>query len=239
MKRVKRRRWRRRVVLGVVAPALIVAGCGWLALRHVPAWYQPVRVPQDHLQRVRDSLTDKFSEISDHMVGRAAFEVSVTDHQVTEWIVARGEIWPDSEAWLPSWLKDPVAAFVPGRVILAAHLDRDGWESILGAHFSICVEGDELVLRLESVTAGALPVPLSTLAEPLDRLIHTDRLDVEAMPDELARAVSKLRQGAALHFLTHGQRARGPFVWKNGDRPYRVRNLQINDGWMKVVIEPL
>ena len=239
MKRLKRRRWLRRIALGVVAVVLITAGCGWLALRHVPAWYQPVRVPQDHLQRVRDSLTDKFSEISDLMVGRVAFEVSVTDHMVTEWVVARREIWPDSEAWLPSWLKDPVVAFVPGRVILAAHLDRDGWESILGAHFSIEVVGDELVLRLESVTVGALPVPLSALAEPLDRLIRSDRLDVEAMPDELARAIGGLRRGNALQFLTQGQRARGPFTWKNGDRPYYVRDVQIHEGWIKAVVEPL
>jgi hypothetical protein len=239
MRRRKRRRWLGRILFGLLALAVVVLVGGWLALRHIPSWYEPVQVPDDQLQRVRDSLTDKFREISDQMVRRSTFEVYVTDHAVTEWVVARAQIWPDSEQWLPEWLSDPVVAFVPGRIVLAAHLEHDGWEAILGAHFSVEVAGDDLILCLDSVTTGALPVPLSSLAGPLERLVHSGRLDPEVMPDELARAVRKLRSGDALSFLAHGQRASGPFIWKNGDRPYRLRGLEIGDGWLKALIEPL
>ncbi len=239
MRRAKSRRRLRRLLFGAAAVMLAVAGTGWLALRHIPDWYQPVQVPEGRLQQVRDSLTDKFSEISAEMVAGATFEVFLTDQTVTEWVAARGAIWPEADRWLPSWLTDPVVAFTPGRVVLGVHLNHDGWESIIGAHLAVGVEGQDLVLRLEGVTAGALPVPLSTLAKPLDRLTHADRLDIDALPDELAEAVRTLRRHGALSTLARGHRGRGPFVWKNGDRPYRLRQVQIGDGWLKAVIEPL
>ena len=239
MKRAKRRRWLRRIVFGVIAVACTVLVGGWLALRHIPDWYRPLTVPADRLQQVRNSLTHRFSDISDRMVAGAAFEVSITDQEVTEWLAARGHIWPGADQWLPPWLTGPVVAFVPGRIVLAAHLNRDGWESITAAHFSVGVDGGALVIRLERVTAGALPIPLALLADPLDGLVHTDRLDVESLPDEMAQAVNGLRAGDALGFLSGGQRLAGPFVWKNGDRPYRVRDVQIGEGWLHVVIEPL
>jgi hypothetical protein len=154
-------------------------------------------------------------------------------------VVARGAIWPDAESWLPEWVRDPVVAFIPGRVVLAGHLEYEGWEAIAGAHFSAQVDGEELVLRLERVTLGALPAPMSSLVDPLERLIESDRLDVDAMPDELAAGMRQLRETSAMYFLKHGQRFRGPFIWKNGDRPYNVRDIQIGEGWLKVVVEPL
>ena len=43
---------------------------------------------------------------------KMSFEMVVTDQMLTEWCVARGQIWPDAEEWLPNWLLDPVIAFV-------------------------------------------------------------------------------------------------------------------------------
>ncbi len=239
MKRAKLRRWVRRIMVGVALVALAVPACAWLALKHIPEWYKPLQVPDDQLQRVRDGVTDQFRLISDQMVQHSTFEVGVTDQQVTEWAVARGAIWPDAESWLPDWVRDPVVVFMPGRVVAAAHVDYRGWEAIAGAHFSAQVEGDEVVLKLERVTFGALPIPLSTLVDPLDRFINAQRLDVEAMPDELAEGIRRIRSSTGLYFLTYGERFSGPFIWRNGDRPYDVRDIQIGDGWLKVTVEPL
>ncbi len=83
MKRAKRRRWVRRIVLGVVATGCIVLVGGWLALRHIPDWYRPLTVPADQLQRVRNSVTNRFSDISDRMVGGTAFKVSKSGPMIT------------------------------------------------------------------------------------------------------------------------------------------------------------
>ena len=101
MKRRKPRRWLRRAAAGVLVAGCVVAGGLWLGLRHVPAWYRPVRVPPEQLQRVRDDLADKFREVSDRIVGGEPFEVTLTDRMVSQWIAARGQIWPDSQGWIP------------------------------------------------------------------------------------------------------------------------------------------
>ncbi|MFQ5489085.1 MAG: hypothetical protein ACE5GE_00070 [Phycisphaerae bacterium] len=238
-RRRKRRRWLRRILLLLLGGVSLVAGAGWLGLRHIPDWYRPVRVADGELQRVRDSLTNTFRDISDRIVKGDRFEISLTDQMVTEWCAARGQIWPDADEWLPEWLKDPMVAFTPGRIVLGARLDRGAWQSIVGAHFSIETLGDDLILRLEEVTAGALPIPLASLAGPVEQLIHSQRLDPDSLPDELARAVQKMRDGPALSFLSQGQRVPGPLIWKNGDRPYFIRSVQVDDGWTKLIVEPL
>lgn len=239
MKRSKRRRWLRAVLWGIALAGSVMLLGGWLALRHVPSWYRPVPVPEQELQRVRDSLAEAFRDVSDLMVAAEPFEFTLQDATVSEWITARGQIWPDSEAWVPPWLRDPVVVFAPGTIILAAHLDRDGWESIVAVHLAVTVEQGEVVMRLERVTCGALTIPWSLLDEPLDRLIHSERLDVQAMPDELASVMRKLRRAEAGGLFASGVRFRPPFIWKNGDRPYRIREVLIGDGWLMLRIDPL
>ena len=238
MKRPRRRRWLRWIVAGAVLAACLAVGGTWLALRHVPQWYRPVSVPDDQLQRVRDTLTDKFREISDRMVAREPFDVTFTERMVSEWITARGQIWPEAQEWVPAWLRDPVIAFVPGEIILAAHLDRDGWEGIVGLHFRVHIDGQAIVVQLADVTCGAVPLPSSLLADSASSLIHSDRLDPEGMPDELARLVHKLRRVEIVDFLDRGVRVDEPLIWKNGDRPYRILDVAVEAGQATVRIQP-
>lgn len=239
MKRRKPRRWLRRAAAGVLVAGCVAAGGLWLGLRHVPAWYRPVRVPPEQLQRVRDDLADKFREVSDRIVVGEPFEVTLTDRMVSQWIAARGQIWPDSQGWVPPGLADPVVAFVPNEIILGTHVQRDRWEGIIGLHFRVGIDGQAVVVRLVGVTWGAVPVPLGTLADPIAGVIQADRMDPEAMPDELARLVQKLRSLEVVEFLDEGVRLEEPLVWKNGDRPYRILDVRVEQGRVVVRIKPL
>lgn len=239
MKRGTRRRWLRRMLIGGPIALLLALAVLWLALRHIPSWYRPVSVPPDELQRVRDTLADTFRSISDRMVQGRPFEVTATDQMITEWLIARAHIWPDSESWLPPWLRDPVVVFRPGRVILAAHMDREEWESILSAHFSLEVVGDDVMVSLERIAAGSVPIPVTSVAGLLDTMVQSDRLDTDAMPEDLARAVRKLRENGALSALSDGYRADGPFLWRNGNRPFYVRDVTIGEGWIRVRFDPV
>jgi len=180
-----------------------------------------------------------FGDVSDRIVGGAPFELTLDAQTVTEWIAARAEIWPDSQEWIPPWLRDPVVAFVPGRIILAGQFDRGGWESIVALHLAATVEDGEIVVRLAEVTCGSLPVPESVLRRPLNDLIQDERLEVIAMPDELAAVMRRLRSGDSGGLFDTGVHFAGPFIWKNGDRPYRIGAAEIGDGWLKLRIEPL
>jgi len=301
-----------RIAAGTAAALVVALLAAWLALRHVPAWYRPVAVPPDQLQRVRDSVTEAFRDVSDRIVVGQSFDRTFTAEQLTEWLVARADIWPEAGGWLPPWLRDPVIAFEPGRIILAAHLDRDGWEAIVALHLSVQVEkcpvtpstepdrvgpdhpagsstldapvkgsSDEfrvqsaesyselatlnsnsavhpdsasrparipgyyrstdrqqVVLRLESVTVGAVPVPADFLADRLDGLIRSLHVNEYALPDQAAAALRKLRTARAESLLSDGLRLPGPFIWKNGRRPYDVEAIRITPDRLTVRIRP-
>jgi hypothetical protein len=239
MKRSRVRRWLRRALLAFLAAVPFVFVAGWLAVHYVPSWYQPVTVADDDLQRVRKGLTDAFGSVSDQMVAGAPFTVTLSDRDVSEWLVARAEIWPEAGSWIPEWLRGPVVAFVPGRIILAAYFQRDGWEAIVGLHLSAETVNQRVTLKLESITVGALPVPIGTLASSLNSLIRGNRFDVNAMPDELAALVRKLRETNHLEKLTEGLTLDQTLIWQNGDRPYRIEDVQITHGEMAVEIKPL
>jgi len=239
MKRTKRRRRLLRIAVGAAGVGVLAFVALALALLHIPAWYRPVGVPAERLQEVRDGLADKFGEISDQMVRGRPFDV-VFDHRVvSEWIVSRGEIWPDADRWIPPWLRDPLIVFTSERIILAAHLDRNGWESIVAVHFCVSVENEEVVIRLDRVTSGAVPIPLAALARPLEGLVRSERLDVEMMPDEVAAVVRKLRTVPLVEYLTEGVRYDRPLVWRNGDRPYRIIGVRLEPGRLVLRIRPL
>lgn len=222
-----------------MAAACLAVGAVWLALRHVPAWYTPVHVPEEQLQRVRDDLAGKFREVSDRIVAGKPFDVTLTDRMVSEWIDARGQIWPDSQEWIPPWLADPVVAFLPHRIVLGAHLQRGDWEGIIGLHFQVDCDDRAVVVRLAEVTWGAVPIPLGRLANTTESLIHAERLDPDAMPDELARLLRKLRTVEVTEFLNEGVRLEGPLIWKNGDRPYRILAVRLEQGRAVLRIQPL
>ncbi len=241
MKRILRRRWIRRVGIGLSVAVVVALVGGWLVLHHVPAWYRPVTVAPDQVQRVRDSLTRVFQNISERMVARprAKFETAITQQTVNEWLAVRGQIWPDSEQWIPPWLRDPVIAFEPGRLILAAHFDRNGWEAIVAVHLSVTADHGRVTARVERVSCGALPLPMSLLGAPLADLVDGDRLDLPGMPDELANAVRKVQGTEIGALLTEGLTFDGPFIWKNGDRPYHITELRLQRGRLILTIDPL
>ena len=244
MKRILRRRWIRRAGVGLLVAVLAAVIGGWLVLHHVPAWYRPLTVAPGQVQRVRDSLTGVFQNISEAMVARprAEFETVVTQQTVNEWLAVRGEIWPDSEQWIPPWLRDPMIAFEPGRLILAAHFDRDGWEAIVAIHLSVAVDHGRVTARVERVSCGALPLPMSLLRAPLADLadlVDSDRLDLPGMPDELANTVRKVQGTDIGALLTEGLTFDGPFIWKNGDRPYHITQLRLQRGRLILTIDPL
>ena len=49
----------------------------------------------------------------------------------------------------------------------------------------------------------------------------------------------KLRKVEVLDYLTEGIRYDRPLIWKNGDRPYRITDLQVEQGRLVLRIHPL
>jgi hypothetical protein len=211
----------------------------WLSLTHVPAWYDPPTVPEAEYQRVRDSLVDAVSEFSDRLVRGRPFEMTFTGRQVSEWMATRSAIWPDAGDWIPPFLEDPVMAFEPGRMILAARLNTHDWKAIVSAQLSFQVTRETVRIRLKKVAGGSCAIPVSLVAERLQAVLAASGQDVGAMPDGVSDAVRLFRDHGAVELLQRGVAVDNRFRWKNGERWFRILDVAIEKGKLRLRVEPL
>ncbi len=238
---MKRRRTRRWVVTGLaVAGLLLLVGLvfGWAAFHHTPSWYQPVEVSRAELTRVRNSLPNTYQSLTDQIVAGKVFEFTISDRTVTEWIVERAELYPESGDWLPPWFHDPVVRFVHGRCILSGRIDYQGWKTVLGIHLAAAVNNDEVTVRVAKVTAGSLPVPLAFLEKPLASLLNDRRLEPKLMPDPLAGIVRRLQRQGVQDLVAHGVSWRNIFELGRRERVIKIRGISASDGELRALIEP-
>ncbi|HRX83446.1 MAG TPA: hypothetical protein P5572_00340 [Phycisphaerae bacterium] len=240
----KKRRHRRRTVWIVrtalgVGGVLIVGLLGlWLALERVPGWYAPLEVAQAELPRVRNSLPNTYQSLNDAALADEPFDFSISDRTVTEWVVARGELYPEARTWLPDWLRDPVVHFEDGRCVVGARIDYRGWQTILGIHLEFAVADDFVTARVDKLTAGAVAIPLSRLAGPLADLLDERRVDVSLMPDPVADVVRRLRAEGVEHLIEEGVRWPNRFELRNARRVVKVRSITCADGMLTARVEP-
>lgn len=240
--KARRKRWRRWLATGFgLVLAAIGASCLflWLSLTRVPTWYHPPTVPEAEYQRVRDSLVDAVSEFSDRLVRGKPFELTFTGRQVSEWIATRSAIWTEAGDWVPPFLQDPVVAFEPGRMILAACLNKNDWKAIVSAHVSFEVTPMTVTVRLNEVAGGSLSIPVSLVAERLQTVLAAPGQDVDAMPDGVSDVVRFFRDAGAVELLKRGVVVDNRFRWKNGERWFRILDVTIERGALRLRVEPL
>lgn len=238
-KRSKRLKVLAVVLVGLAAMVVVAAGVAWLAFQNVPAWYKTVEVSEAELSRVRNSLPNTYQALNDRVVAGGPFTFTLTGREVTEWIVARGELYPDARDWLPDWVRDPVVAFHEGKGIIAARIDYDGWQTILALHVVADITDESVTIRVVEITAGALPVPMSQVAKPLGDLLRSKGLDVDLMPDPVADVVRKLRDEDAETLLSRGVSWPNLFEFRNGNRSFKLTGATAEEDTLQVQIKPL
>ena len=227
-----------RLLIGIAVAALAAAGGLWLVVHHVPGWYEPLYVPEARMDQVRADAVRSYDRFGNALVRRRTFEFALDDHQVSEWIAARERIWPESGKWVPDWLNEPVVSFRDGHILVGGRLDLDGHQLIAGAQLTVDLGSDDiLVVSLERVTAGSLPLPLGALSGPLGRLLRLEGHDLDFLPEPLADAAQYFRESEPVAALSEGVRRANRFIWENGRRPYRIAALEIADGKLTLTIE--
>ena len=216
------RRWvrLRRIGFWILVTVPIAAVAGWLALRYIPSWYRPVVLSSEELVRVKGDIAGRADWISHRMVAERSFELILHDYTVNEWLAALPRAWPDAWRIVPPELTDPVIRFEPEVIILAAHGAKDGWEAILSVRVEVAVsdDGESIDVGVTSLRGGVVPVPRSVIDSLLESLSDSDSW---SDPD--------------------GHRLRVPnnFDWPNGDRRFRIESIRIEEGAVRIVVEPL
>ncbi len=237
----RNRRWGRRILWSLLAlfgTLAIVAVVGWFGFQKIPSWYKPVRVASSDLSRIRNSLPNAYDSFNAQIQKGETFDFKLIDRTVSEWLVARAELYPDAENWLPKWLRDPVVIFDDNKAIIGARVDYQGWRAIVGIHLTLDITNESITARIVKVTAGALPVPLSQLVKPIDDFLKDEDLDVETMPDPAAIVFKQLLDVGAAKALHDGLYWRNVFKAPNSRHVLKVRGASTANGELKIRIEP-
>ncbi len=234
-------RWRRRLLwtaLGLVIALIVATIAAWFSFQKIPSWYKPVRVSSSDLPRVRNSLPNTYEALNAQIQKGEEFDFTLIDRTVSEWIVARAELYPDAESWLPRWVRDPVVVFEDNRGIIGARIEYKGWRAILGIHLTLDITNEAITARIVKLTAGSLPIPLSQLDEPLRKFLQNEDLDIETMPEPAAIIFRRLKESGAAKVLTEGVSFRNVFKAPNSPHVIKIRGASTADGELKVRIEP-
>lgn len=233
------RRWAWRIALALAGGLLLGLVVVWLAWHYVPTWYDPAQLSDDDLPRVRAALPATIQEFTDRLVAGEAFEFKLSARAINEWIAGRASIWPEWHRALPEWLRHPVLAFENDRIILAARVQRGRWQAIVSVHLTVAVQGNDLVIRLVKTAVGALSAPM----RPVIQALRAPISELAGAGDDLPRYVRDLVQAVDWaepdQALRDGVHVENRFIWPNGERRFRITNLQADGGWLTLSVEPL
>ncbi|UCD29227.1 MAG: hypothetical protein JSV03_01730 [Planctomycetota bacterium] len=234
---MKKRWWQRWrwMVTALASAALLWLGTCWMMFQHIPSWYQPILVPPDDLQKVKDDLVATFDQLSEKMVKQnQPFDCRFTQDQINSWLAILEQIWPPSRDWLPPSLSDPFVSIDPKGIRLAATYRKEMLKTVIGARLEVGVTATGIMLRLTAVSGGMLSTPKSWIKEKLAALDQSvwpagKQLKSQYGQDKLPN-LSDLADGILLP---------NAWIWQNGKQPFKITNLQLDPGSILITFEPL
>ena len=217
----------RRFAKYAALPVLLAGTALWLTFQHKPAWYRPVFVKPDVVQRARREAPNLVDRISDHLVRGEPIDIRLQERNANEWLAALAYLWPETAGALPSELSQPAIHFADKDTIgIGCLASWSGWRVILGARLSVELveDGDRMDVSLRGLSGGTLPLP-SLLAKPLLNRLLGENIDGGG-------AASLLRRPRipSADDLYHGIRFDNRFEWPNGERMFRIGAIAIRDG---------
>lgn len=224
------------VALVVIAPLMAL----FVAFHLKPGWYRPVATDERGLAEAEASVARVFDDFGDHVVRRRPFEIVLHDHELNGWLAALPRLWPDASEHWPKDVVLPALAFRGGRWLIGAEVRRH-WRTIVNAQLrsKLVDNGRQILIEVESVSAGSIPLPRRYWSPPVQRAI--DELVSENNsrgPSDSGISISK--PGSSGESNQPALLIINRFIWANGRRPFRIGSMEPrNDGTMLVRIEPL
>ncbi len=223
----KKRRVIRRV--GIAALLLVVAVVGGVSLLLVqsPDWYDPVPVPEEDRQALLRRLVQAEQSFTAALRADVPFQYHLFDDLVNRWIAMQPDVLPVIDDLMPELVNDLHVRFADGEVYIGRRQSILGVEAIASVRLRVWFEEEGIVLRVESVRCGSLPLPLDWEALDLGRKIECEAERLWPGSPSVA--------GDLLTGLRVGREA----WWKNGGIRYRVEGVEVTSGKLSLSIQPL
>ncbi|MBU0640817.1 MAG: hypothetical protein KKB50_18280 [Planctomycetes bacterium] len=197
---------------------LLAAGC---AATCRPAWYVPTSIDHARLKADEQALMNTLDEIGGALNRGRTIDLELTEEQLNRWITARAKMLPETElAMLADWRHPQLSFLSGGRVRVAATVNRVGLSLVLSGICRLKLAGDELLVQVEAVHVGHIPVPAGWLAQSLRPAAQRGKLGTRRVA------------GSAIAF-------ENDWTWPNGKPRFRVLKLSVGDTLARLTLAPV
>lgn len=238
----------RRILRRSALISLIAAPLGslalWLALEHRPGWYVPAILDEQGVQAARRDATNAVDQFGDQLVRRQLFEIVLSDDALNAWLTALPNIWPDAARAIPRELHAPALRFESGFLRIGALYEVSGWRAIVSGAVTAALadDGAAIELRLVETCCGSVPMPPSLIARAANPHLQAGAPSEgkqSPAPKTSHDVISSIHEIRSVDQLYGGVRIRNRFVWPNGKRPFRIDQITIDAGELRLRIEPI
>lgn len=202
--------------VAVLLVGILVAG---FALTRRPAWYQPLPVDPAWLHADKAALIGLEDEISAALNAGRPIRFELREDQLNRWLAARADMWPEAVTDFGG-LEQPWVSLVAGTLRGAATVRRGGVRGVLVLTGRVDVTDDTITVHWDTARLGAVPIPQKWVSYALAQLPPSARVTT----DEGTAGMVALRN---------------ELVWPNGRRHFRLREFQVSDGAVNIMLEPL
>ncbi|MFH1748406.1 MAG: hypothetical protein ABIG44_15340 [Planctomycetota bacterium] len=216
--KARRPRWRIiSIIIGAVFWVAVLCALACATCR--PAWYVPMTIDQERLKEDKREFVNMLDAIGGALNRGQTFNLELNEEQVNRWLAARAEL-PEDWSFEVEGATFPQISFLAGnRVRIAATVSRAGVEVVLSATVRLDLSDEHLLIHIESVRAGSLPVPHKAAMKALAESLEIDPADAD-------------RHGSNT-ILT-----RNVWEWPNGRRRFRILTLEVDSNLTRVSLEP-
>ena len=167
-------------VVGVVAVAL---GSIYVAMGRVrPFYQQAIRLDPQKLEVGSRELESRATALYSEARQPGQWQAAFTAEQINGWLALQlAEVYGDA---LPKDISEPRVAIDDDRFTLGFRARRGGVETVVSADASVMLtESGEIAIRLLSVQAGALPLPVMQIADEVSQACQELSLPVRWTQD--------------------------------------------------------
>lgn len=222
----RRSAWRTYGALVLLA-TLGVFAAGAFALLRTPTWYAPPAIATDQRQRVRNSLVEAEQRFTESLRAYQPFVYHLYAEDVNRWIAMRREIYPLLDSLTPPDLGEPFVVFDNGEITVAGRYKLGGVHVIVSLDFAVGFRDGAIEVRALATRCGSARVPLDMSRLGMDRAV--------------SHAEGKLWPGSPRISgdLVTGLRVDDEGWWKNGGIAYRVTDLRVEPGRIRLTVQPL
>ncbi|HEY2840821.1 MAG TPA: hypothetical protein VGJ26_16810 [Pirellulales bacterium] len=154
-------------IMSLLALVVIVAigGIVMLSTRHVPEFYAEAITAEPHEQRqASDELLQRATTLNNDLRKRGRWQALFTAEQINGWLSV--DLTQKHPELLSEGFSEPRIQIRKGKATIACRYKSGVMNTVASATFELYLaEPDVLALRIDTVRAGALPMPMKNIVE--------------------------------------------------------------------------